>query len=367
MNLRVNPSITSLAVAGVLAASFTWVSAQQRTSATVAIDADDIGGVVTSSAGAEAGVWVIAETSELPTKFARIVVTDDQGRYVLPDLPQASYQVFVRGYGLVDSARVPAKPGQHLDLKAVVAPDGRAAAQVYPANYWLSLLEIPKGEHSAGEFALETKACFSCHQVGTRATREIPKGSLASMLEAWDRHTAMGPNGGNMSNVFKGLGEQRKAFADWTDRIAAGAYPEAPPRPVGVERNLVISMWDWGLPTSRRSDAAATDERNPTYNANGLVYGPYQSSDILAVLDPRTNTTSEIKLPSNAPVLDANTPASPYWGSEKIWQRQADPRSVAMDAKGHVWVTARIRAPKDQPAYCKDPANTFAKYFPMEG
>ena len=55
MNLRVNPSITSLAVAGVLAASFTWVSAQQRTSATVAIDADDIGGVVTSSAGAEAG------------------------------------------------------------------------------------------------------------------------------------------------------------------------------------------------------------------------------------------------------------------------------------------------------------------------
>jgi hypothetical protein len=121
------------------------------------------------------------------------------------------------------------------------------------------------------------------------------------------------------------------------------------------------------LPTSRRSDAAATDERNPTYNANGLVYGPYQSSDILAVLDPRTNTTSEIKLPSNGPVLDANTPASPYWGSEKIWQRQADPRSVAMDAKGHVWVTARIRAPKDQPAYCKDPANKFAKYFPMEG
>ena len=108
-------------------------------------------------------------------------------------------------------------PGQRMDLKAVVAPDGRAAAQVYPANYWLSLLEIPKGQHSAEEFALETKACFSCHQVGTRATREIPKGSLASMLDAWDRHTAMGPNGANMSNVFKGLGEQRKAFADWTD------------------------------------------------------------------------------------------------------------------------------------------------------
>src|SRR5207302_7249842 len=160
MNLRVNPGITSLAMAGVLAASFTWVSAQQRTSATVAIDADDIGGVVTSSAGAEAGVWVIAETTDLPTKFARMVVTDDQGRYVMPDLPQANYQMFVRGYGLVDSPRVAAKPGQQLDLKGVVAPDGRAAAQIYPADYWLSLLEIPKGEHSPGEFALDTKACF---------------------------------------------------------------------------------------------------------------------------------------------------------------------------------------------------------------
>ena len=368
MKWIVNPRLAALVVACALLISFSWVHAQQGGGGAVAIDADDIGGVVTSAKGPEAGVWVIAETTDLPSKFARMVVTDDQGRYVVPDLPQASYQVFVRGYGLVDSPRVPAKPGQRMDLKGVVAPDGRAAAQVYPANYWLSLLEIPKGKHSAEEFALETKACYSCHQVGTKATREIPKGSLATMLDAWDRHTAMGPNGANMSNVFKGLGEQRKAFSDWTDRIAAGAYPEAPPRPVGVERNLVISMWDWGLPTSRRSDAAATDERHPTMNANGLVYGPYQSSDILAVLDPRTNTTSEIKIPSNGPVLDANTPASPYWGSEKIWERKADPRSVAMDAKGRVWVTARIRGPKDQPAYCKDPAaNKFAKYFPMEG
>ena len=111
-------------MASVLMISWAWVNAQQRNSAIVAIDADDIGGIVTSSKGPEAGVWVIAETSELPTKFARIVVTDDQGRYVLPDLPPASYQVFVRGYGLVDSPRVTAKRGLHLDLKAVVAPDG---------------------------------------------------------------------------------------------------------------------------------------------------------------------------------------------------------------------------------------------------
>src|SRR5204863_2299069 len=215
-----NPRLVLSVVAGAFVASFSWVSAQQTTTVAVAIDADDIGGVVTSAKGPEAGVWVVAETTDLPTKFARMVVTDDQGRYVLPDLPRANYDVFVRGYGLVDSARVRSTLGQRLDLKAVVAPDGRAAAQIYPASYWLSLLEIPKGEHSPGEFALETKACFSCHQVGTKATREIPKGSLASTLDAWDRHTAMGRNGANMSDVFKGLGEQRKAFADWTERIA---------------------------------------------------------------------------------------------------------------------------------------------------
>src|SRR5882672_2898075 len=84
----------------------------QQARGAVAIDPDDIGGVVTSAKGPEAGVWVIAETTDLPTKFARIVVTDNRGQYVLPDLPTANYQVFVRGYGLVDSRRITAKPGQ---------------------------------------------------------------------------------------------------------------------------------------------------------------------------------------------------------------------------------------------------------------
>src|SRR5262245_45035268 len=68
-----------------------------------AIDDDDIGGVVTGPNGPEAGVWVIAETRDLPTRYAKMVVTDDQGRYVVPDLPKAKYKVWVRGYGLVDS------------------------------------------------------------------------------------------------------------------------------------------------------------------------------------------------------------------------------------------------------------------------
>src|SRR6201995_2555970 len=86
------------------------------------VKGDEIGGIVTSASGPEAGVWVIAETTDLPTKFIKEVVTDDQGRYVLPELPKAKYKVWVRGYGLVDSKPVEARPGKRLDLSAVIAP-----------------------------------------------------------------------------------------------------------------------------------------------------------------------------------------------------------------------------------------------------
>src|SRR6202045_2638165 len=110
----------------------TAVHAQQ----TVTVGPTDIGGTVISAAGPEAGVWVIVETTDLPTKFARIVVTDDQGRYLVPDLPTANYSVWVRGYGLVDSPKLTAKPGQLLNHTAVPAPNAAAAAPFYPAIYW---------------------------------------------------------------------------------------------------------------------------------------------------------------------------------------------------------------------------------------
>src|SRR5712672_3130593 len=88
----------------------------------------EIGGVVTSSKGPEAGVWVIAETTDTPTRLIKIVVTDDQGRYVVPDLPTGNYDLWVRGYGLVDSPKVKSARGKTVNLKAVPAPDARAAA-----------------------------------------------------------------------------------------------------------------------------------------------------------------------------------------------------------------------------------------------
>src|SRR5712692_3013810 len=94
-------------------------SAQPAPHVAVQIDNDDIGGVVTSKNGPEAGVWVIAETTDLGTRFAKMAVTDDQGRYVIPDLPPATYTVWVRGYGLVDSPKVKSARGQIVNLTAV--------------------------------------------------------------------------------------------------------------------------------------------------------------------------------------------------------------------------------------------------------
>src|SRR6516225_11463875 len=126
-----------------LAAALAGISTAQIKSSTVRVDSTDLGGVVTSSKGPEAGVWVITETTDLPTKFVKIVVTDDQGRYLTPDLPKANYNVWVRGYGLVDSPKVQTSPGKNLNLKAVLAPDKKAAVEYYPALYWFSLLQIP--------------------------------------------------------------------------------------------------------------------------------------------------------------------------------------------------------------------------------
>ena len=283
------------------------------------IDPDDIGGVVTSSNGPEAGVWVIAETLDLPTRFIRIVATDHEGRYVVPDLPAATYELFVRGYGLVDSTRVRARPGEPLDLTAVVAPDAQAAAAVYPAAWWLSMAELPDGELSQQELGSAITGCLNCHQVGNKATREIPVSIMTasgSSLEAWDHRAGVGPMGQAMAGMFQRLGPQRKLFADWTDRIASGEVPaQIPPRPAGVERNVVVTLWDWGTERDGRTDSTASDVRDATVNPNGLVYGVVQPSDILAVLDPVEHRVFTIRVPSDASTILNETPrVTLFWG-----------------------------------------------------
>src|SRR6202051_1368951 len=213
----------------------TAVYAQQA----VTVGATDIGGTVVGVAGPEAGVWVIAETTELPTKFARSVVTDDQGRYLIPDLPAANYSVWVRGYGLVDSAKLTARPGQLLNHTAVPATNEAAAAHYYPAIYWYAMMKIPPAGAFGGNSDIPEKltqtdwlkqmkniGCIGCHQLGQEATRTIPAafGKFDSGEAGWMRRVQSGQSGEQMTNQLAGNfnGVPFKYLGDWTDRLAKG-------------------------------------------------------------------------------------------------------------------------------------------------
>jgi len=303
---------------------------QSAGAAEIAISSSDIGGAVTGERGPEAGVWVIAETDDLPTRFAKIVVTDQLGRFVIPQLPRARYQVWVRGYGLVDSPKVESEPGKRLALKAVAAPSAKAAAQYYPGVYWYSMLEIP----AAGEFPgtgekgnaipetmkdrhywIDTlkNGCQSCHALGSRGIREIPEVFLKAgdSFAAWAHRTQAGQAMVYMATVLARLGPEKglKLFADWTDRVAGGELPFAKPeRPTGIERNVVISMWDWSSPTYYLHDAISTDKRHPTVNANGLIWGSTEeSTDLIPTLDPVRNVAAAVR----HPYRDPDTPRRP--------------------------------------------------------
>ena len=355
------------------------------------VDPGTIAGVVTGSAGPEAGVWVIAETGDLPTKFRKIVVTDDEGRFLLPELPAASYSVWVRGYGLVDSTPVTAAPGQDLRLTAVAARTLQEAAAVYPAAYWLSLIEPPEAGEFPGtgpdgngiseelrtrdEYLYNVKACLRCHQVGGGFTRGHPEGlDYDSTADAWDARVRMGQRGAEMSLWMSRFGRERglRMFADWSDRIATGEVPPAPPRPHGVERNLVLTQWEWTDEMGKIHDEASTDKRDPRVNANGPIYGVDIANDNLAMLDPNTHTATMLRIPTLA---DRSTMRASYAQSGYPPSRLADiarfnPASIhnpMLDSGGRVWYTATLRPPENQPAWCLEGSdNKYAQYFPVE-
>jgi hypothetical protein len=380
------PILAAIALTGYL------VAQQTATVAAVRVKSDEIGGLVSSSKGAEAGVWVIAETTDLPTRYIKEVVTDDQGRYLIPSLPTATFTVWARGYGLLDSPKIQARPGKLVDLKPSVAPDKRAAAQYFPANYWYAMLTIPEKSEFPGTgpggngispniksqeqwvHLIKTDSCESCHQLGNEYTRTIPTPfrSLDSPAQAWIRRVQSGQAGRAMIGGLAQLGAERATseFGDWTTRIANGELPdEAPPRPEGIERNVVITQWDWADPKAYLHDEISSDKRNPNVNANGLIYGaPEESRDYLPVLDPVHNTISQVKVPYR----DADTPGQPkplqpsaIWGDEAIWDSHTSVHNPMFDERGRLWYTSRIRA-SDNPAFCKAGSSvTSAKLTPV--
>jgi len=391
--LLVRAVLPALFVSAVAMVAIQALQAQQP--AAPAIDPDDIGGVVTGPKGPEAGVWVIAETRDLGVRYIKSVVTDDQGRYVVPDLPRANYAVWARGYGLVDSAKTTSAPGRTVNITAVPAPTPAAAAEYYPAIYWYSMLKIPAASEFGGSGnipknitqtdwlnQMKNNGCIGCHQLGQKSTRTFnpAMGTFPTHEQAWLRRIQSGQSGQQMSQQLSALGPQGvRHYADWTERIAKGELPHATPqRPQGVERNIVVTLRDWMNDQDYLHDLIASDRRYPTVNGYGPLYGaPEYSSNFMPILDPVRNTATTFELtvrdantplalgPGHAAALDALAP-SPYWGSERIWDTKANNHNSMLDRQGRVWMAAAVRGP-DNPAFCKAGSDhPSAKLTPVE-
>lgn len=357
-----------------------------------------ITGQVSSENGPEAGVWVIAETKETNTPYIKIVVTDDDGRFVMPELPEHTYNVWVRGYGLLDSEPVEGRPGDRdLALAVQLATSPQQAAEVYPGDYWYSLMDLPNesdfpgtGLYAAGgngflptiesrnRFIHELKSdCNFCHALGTKVTRTL--GHMAhlgfdSHEDAWKYRTTLGVRGGSMAAAFAQFGMDGMAnmLSNWTRRIEAGDVPPAPPRPQGVERNVVVTLWDIGGPQDFMHDEIATDKNNPTVNAYGPVYAVSSGHGTLEVIDPVTNDNYKFVIPTREDPREVNSrfppPGNPsnFWGSEHLWglEHPSDPHNPMIGPDGRVWLTSKIR--NDNPDWCREGSdNRFAQYYPL--
>ncbi len=357
-------------------------------------DDGHIDGVVTSASGPEAGVWVIAETRDFETSFRKIVVTDERGRFLVPELPDASYRVWVRGYGLVDSTKTPARPGDTLALTATAAATPKEAAEIYPANYWYSLLEVPPASDFPGTgprgngigTAMLTQAdwidrmkdgCQLCHQLGNLATREMPMLDLSefdSTADAWEHRIQAGSAGPAMAAEINRIGRPRalQLYADWTDRVLSGEVPPAPPRPEGIERNLVLSMWGWGHARGMVHDNVSTDKRNPTLYPNGPIYGVGGAGLVITDLAERRSvrmdlpTRIEREPPGDSYQETSQAVPSLYWGDEPAGLVSRGAHNPMMDDKGRVWITQAVR-PNDVPAWCLEGSDhPSARYYPIQ-
>ena len=353
----------------------------QQPARAVAIDDDDIGGVVTSAKGPEAGVWVIAETTGLGTKFRKIVVTDDAGRYVVPDLPRGNYTLWVRGYGLTDSKPVPGRPGQQVNLQATIAATPQDAAAVYPANYWYSMIKVPdksefpgtgeKGNgispnmRSQADWISQLKdGCQLCHQMGNRATREFMKpipNAHSTRGVVGSRACKSGQRGPQMSRALDQFGRRRaiEMFADWTDRINKGEVPPAPPRPQGARaqpRAHAVGLGRRALlhPRRGRGRQAQPDDRRAR---QGLWRRLHRATRCSGSIRSSTRPGS-IPIPVLQPGAAVVHPREDHGcrrrtGARKsIFNNPVHPHNPMMDQRQRVWTTAAVR-PSPNPEYCK--------------
>lgn len=343
--------------------------------------ADDYieGRVVSAEGHAEAGVWVIAETASLPTGYRKIVVTDDDGRFVVPDLPAGDHQLWARGYGIRDSGRVSAKPGTPVEL-SVSKATGTDAAAIYPASYWLSMVQPPV-DHP-GWINYFKLGCQLCHQVGSAFTRTRTR----EMFDQGLRKATY------MHVTADGLDRELllDTLEDWSERISTGETPPMPPRPAGIERNLVITQWEWGDAYTYAHDEIATDKRDPSLYANGPIYGVDLANDRLLVVDPVRHTAATHKVPTldgfstpwceqtyQGEMLGTGDAVIPMgFGSlgcpvepgitpfEGRYDNPANPHNPMLDDQGRVWITTQVRRQwdVDLPQFCRDAPGIRGRY-----
>jgi hypothetical protein len=360
---------------------------------------------VTGDRGPEAGVWVIAETNDLATKMIKTVVTDDQGRYLLPELPAVNYKVWVRGYGILDSTPVDAKPSANQVALKVKTATPAQAAQVYPGDYWLSMLAPPaknlfpgtgqKSDTNPNGNGVDTRmmsqdewinrlksGCNFCHQLGNTLDRDVThvwkaRPELAKThYDAWEWRLETGVRGDRMYNTMNGMGKDAtlKSLADWTERIEKGELPPVPPRPSGIERNIVSTQWDVGDDHSFMHDQISTDKNHPDINGGGPNYAVNAGHGALVIMDQADNSTYSIDIPTrdSKDKVPSRFPAprrpSLFWGDEHLWSNPpynpADPHNPMMDSKGRVWLTSKIRG-NQEPAWCNDGSSKYSDWYPL--
>ena len=319
------------------------VSAQQAVP--VSIGSTDVGGVVTGPRGPEAGVWVIAETTNLPTRMIKIVVTDDQGRYVIPELPQADYTVWARGYGLVDSAKIQTEPGKIVNLTAVRRRARRPRREYYPAKYWYSMLKIPDKSEFPGTGPngngmattmksqrqwldlVKTDGCV--YLPPTRQQGDAHDPARSAQFRTRPRPGSAASNRARPADHMIGdLGRldttrARNCSPTGPTGSPGGEMPVAKPqRPQGIERNVVITKWDWADPTAYLHDEISTDKRNPTVNANGkhLRRRPKKAANTcrcsIRCTTPRPRSRSRCAIRTRRLRAATRWQPSPYWGDE---------------------------------------------------
>jgi len=236
-------------------------------------------------------------------------------------------------------------------------PIGKAASQ----HEWLD--------------AVKSNGCVGCHAMGTAATRTVPQalGHFKSSPEAWARRITSGQAMTSMVNVLARTDADRMLaqFADWTDRVAAGELPvERPPRPQGVERNVVITLWDWSNPRAYLHDEVSTDKRNRRSTPTASSTAPRKRAPTCCRCSIRSSTSpprwsTRCAIPRRRR-RRMTAGAFAVLGATPIWDSHTTTHNPMFDERGRVWYTARLRPPQN-PDFCRNGStHPSAQVFPLE-